>query len=55
MLKILETLFENEPDVETEKGDFMDVMITLVSKYEYVHFKIDMPLSPIEVETRTFL
>jgi len=47
-LKVLEPLFDNEPEIGTQEGDFMDVMITLVSKYEDDNFKIDPPPTPIE-------
>lgn len=47
-LKVLEPLFDNEPEIGTQEGDFMDVMITLVSKYEDDNFKIDPPPTPVE-------
>ncbi len=47
-LKVLELLFDNEPGIGTQEGDFMDVMITLVSKYEDNNFKIDLPPTPVE-------
>ena len=47
-LKVLEPLFDNEPGIGTQDGDFMDVMITLVSKCEDDNFKIYPPPTPVE-------
>ena len=47
-LKVLEPLFDNEPEIGTQEGDFMDVMITFVSEYEDDNFKLDPPPTPVE-------
>lgn len=44
-LKLAEELFDSEPD--TPDGDKLDLVVTLIEKYEKEHFPIDDP-SPIE-------
>lgn len=49
-LKRIEKLFDAKPN--TTKGDELEVLITLVSAYEDVHYKIDVP-DPIEAIKHT--
>lgn len=44
-LKLAEELFDSDPD--TPDGDKLDLVVTLIEKYEKEHFPIDDP-SPIE-------
>lgn len=46
-LKMISSLFEQEPEPGTPEGDFFDVMITLIEAYEHKHFPVDLP-DPVE-------
>ncbi|ULT71760.1 helix-turn-helix domain-containing protein [Pseudomonas sp. BC42] len=46
-LQSVSPLFDNEPQPGTPKGDYFDVMITLIEAYEAKQFPLDLP-NPIE-------
>lgn len=46
-LKEVSRLMESDPAPGTEEGDRLDVLATLVEKYEAKHFPIDLP-DPVE-------
>jgi HTH-type transcriptional regulator/antitoxin HigA len=46
-LKIVSSLFDNEPEPGTPEGDYFDVMITLIEAYEAKQFPVDLP-TPID-------
>ncbi|MGL4859799.1 MAG: helix-turn-helix domain-containing protein [Enterobacteriaceae bacterium] len=46
-LKHLSWLFDNQPEPGTDKGDYFEIMLTLVEDYEKKHFPISSP-DPIE-------
>lgn len=46
-LAAVSPLFDNEPEPGSEAGDFLDVMILLIEKYEQEHYPIEAP-DPVE-------
>ena len=46
-LKAVAPYFENEPDPNTDEGNFFEVMLALITAYEAKAFPIDLP-DPIE-------
>ncbi|MCQ5472821.1 HTH-type transcriptional regulator/antitoxin HigA [Pantoea sp. AN62] len=46
-LAAVSPLFDNEPEPGTEAGDFLEVMILLIEKYEQEHYPIEAP-DPVE-------
>jgi HTH-type transcriptional regulator/antitoxin HigA len=46
-LKAVAPYFENEPDQNSDEGNFFEVMLTLIAAYEAKAFPIDLP-DPIE-------
>ncbi len=42
-LAAVSPLFDNEPEPGTEAGDFLEVMILLIEKYEQEHYPIEAP------------
>jgi len=46
-LKNVSALFDNEPAPGTPKGDYFDIMITLIEAYETKRFPVDLP-NPID-------
>jgi HTH-type transcriptional regulator / antitoxin HigA len=46
-LTAVSPLFDNEPEPGTEAGDFLEVMILLIEKYEQEHYPIEAP-DPVE-------
>lgn len=49
-LRVIDTLMEAQPD--TQEGDMLDVLVTLVDSYEQQHHPIETP-DPIEAITFT--
>ena len=46
-LAAVSPLFDNEPESGSEAGDFLEVMILLIEKYEQEHYPIEAP-DPVE-------
>lgn len=46
-LKAVAPYFENEPDPNSDEGNFFEVMLALITSYEAKAFPIDLP-DPIE-------
>ncbi|NBB57179.1 transcriptional regulator [Pantoea vagans] len=46
-LAAVSLLFDNEPEQGSEAGDFLEVMILLIEKYEQEHYPIEAP-DPVE-------
>ena len=46
-LAAVSPLFDNEPEPGSEAGDFLEVMILLIEKYEQEHYPIEAP-DPVE-------
>jgi len=46
-LAAVSPMFDNEPEPGTEAGDFLEIMILLIEKYEQEHFPIEAP-DPVE-------
>lgn len=46
-LAAVSPLFDNEPEPGSEAGDFLEVMILLIEKYEQEHHPIEAP-DPVE-------
>ncbi|ECB1886245.1 transcriptional regulator [Salmonella enterica subsp. enterica serovar Mississippi] len=46
-LRAVSPLFDNEPEIGSPEGDFLDVMITLIEAYESKHYPIEAP-NPID-------
>ena len=42
-LKAVSVLFDNEPELGTHKGDWLEAMITLIESYEAMHFPLNRP------------
>ncbi|PAW31385.1 transcriptional regulator [Pantoea vagans] len=46
-LAAVSPLFDNQPEPGSEVGDFLEVMILLIEKYEQEHYPIEAP-DPVE-------
>ncbi|QUG77921.1 helix-turn-helix domain-containing protein [Erwinia sp. E602] len=46
-LKLIEPLFDNEPELNTPEGDFFEIMCLLIEDWEKKHYPVDSP-DPIE-------
>lgn len=46
-LKSVSPFFDNEPQLDTPEGDYLEVVITLIEAYEARHFPIDLP-NPVD-------
>lgn len=46
-LRAIEPMFDNEPEIDTPKGDFFEIMCVLINEYENKHYPIETP-DPIE-------
>lgn len=46
-LAAVSLLFDNEPEQGSEAGDFLEVLILLIEKYEQEHYPIEAP-DPVE-------
>ncbi|WP_034913078.1 helix-turn-helix domain-containing protein [Erwinia sp. 9145] len=46
-LEAVSPLFDQQPDVGTPEGDFLEVMILLIEQYENAHYSIDAS-TPVE-------
>ncbi|NIF21492.1 helix-turn-helix domain-containing protein [Candidatus Pantoea multigeneris] len=46
-LAAVSPLFDNEPEIGSEAGNFLEVMILLIEKYEQEHYPIEAP-DPVE-------
>ena len=46
-LRAVSPMFDNEPEVNTPKGDYFEIMCVLIEEYEKKHYPIDPP-DPVE-------